>query len=119
MAPAVCRALAEFYQRNGVVRRPNSARRKKEKQRYHKGYEVRLVAFSEDELATIRDLLRQAGFAKLGRPFRKIHRLIQPLYGKAAVAQFLALVGDDQAPDRSRPTTRPSRGPRRPKDGGT
>jgi hypothetical protein len=51
------------------------------------------VAFSADELQTIRALLRAVGFVRLGRAFRKAGRQVQPLYGKAAVTQFLTLIG--------------------------
>jgi hypothetical protein len=88
---AVVRSLASYYQRNGVLRTPNANRRKNERQRYHKGYEIRLLAFDARELAEIRRLLRAAGF-RFGQPYVKVHRKAQPIYGKAQVTRFLELV---------------------------
>jgi hypothetical protein len=48
------------------------------------------------ELRNVRRLLKAAGFER-GRPFRKDRHWRQPVYGRAAVARFLALV--DSAPD--------------------
>lgn len=88
--------LAELFRRNGYVRRLNAERRDAEGYwGYKKGDEVRLVANSLAELAEIRQLLRAAGF-KPGRPFRKARQYRQPLYGRAQVARFLALV-EEQA----------------------
>ena len=84
--------LAQFFHRNGYVRWQNARRLKAEgHRRYKKGDEVRLVANSKTELATIRRLLRQAGFNP-GRPFKKSWQYRQPLYGRGQVAQFLAMV---------------------------
>ena len=82
-----------LFHRNGYVRRPNPERLAEQgAQKYKKGIEVRLVANSQAELRTIRRLLRQAGFVS-GRPFAKARQWRQPIYGRAAVARFLALVG--------------------------
>ncbi|GAB4578838.1 MAG: hypothetical protein Fur0022_15750 [Anaerolineales bacterium] len=83
--------LAWYLKRNGQVRSQDGERFKTEGwQKYKKGAEIRLTALSEDELAEIRALLEQAGF-KLARPFRKTrYRYVQPIYGKAEVARFLA-----------------------------
>ena len=86
--------LAYFYHRNGYVRRQNALRLAREGPQYKKGDEVRLVAASRAELATIRRLLRWAGFTP-GRPFRKGKQLRQPIYGRQHVARFLALLGAD------------------------
>jgi hypothetical protein len=83
--------LARYFARNGVLRTPNRRRRTKEKGTYKKGYEVRLIAFSRRELTEIRRALRAAGF-DLGRAFKKVNRLVQPVYGKAQVERFLALI---------------------------
>jgi hypothetical protein len=92
---AVRQQLTYFFRRNGYVRRQNLVRLRVEGgQRYKKGDEVRLVAESEAELATIQQLLQQAGF-KPGQPFPKGRQMRQPLYGRRAVARFLALVGAD------------------------
>jgi hypothetical protein len=89
--PAV-KALAWHFRRNGYVRRQNPERvASKSTRPYHKGEEVRLVANSCQELRELRRLLRAAGFEP-GRPFRKARQYRQPIYGRLAVAVFLALV---------------------------
>jgi hypothetical protein len=85
------RTLARLFQRNGVIREPNAQRRQREKARYKKGYEVRLIAFSRQELATIRRSLERAGFP-LARSFVKVRRFVQPVYGRKAVEEFRALL---------------------------
>ncbi len=59
--PEVSARLADYFHRNGYVRRIDAVRRAEEGQLYKKGAEVRLVANSRAELAEIRRLLRQAG----------------------------------------------------------
>jgi hypothetical protein len=88
--------LAAFFHRNGYIRRLDPVRRLVEGHLYTKGAEVRLVAESTAELRCIRRLLRQAGF-KPRRPFRKGRQWRQPLYGRKAVAHFLALIGEKPA----------------------
>jgi hypothetical protein len=84
--------LIQFFQRNGYVRCKDPLRYREDGyRRYKKGYEVRLVARTEGELAYIRRLLIEAGFEP-GRPFRKARQLTQPIYGRAAVERFLALI---------------------------
>ncbi|MFH1743598.1 MAG: hypothetical protein ABIH23_31730 [bacterium] len=91
----VIKQLAEFYHRNGYVRRQDARRYRKEGHRlYKKGDEIRLVADSKRELQTIRRLLKQAGF-KPGRPFVHYNQYRQPLYGRDAVARFLSMIGEE------------------------
>ncbi|MBI4606827.1 MAG: hypothetical protein HY721_33090 [Planctomycetes bacterium] len=87
------RLLRGYFRRNGYVRRRDDARwRSQGSDLYKKGDEVRLVAGSRAELARIRQLLVAAGF-KPGSPFRKANQYRQPIYGREAVASFLAMVG--------------------------
>ncbi len=79
--------LLAFFQRNGCVRVPNEKRRKELGQKYKKGYEVRLVAKSKEELELMRQLLQQSGF-KTCNPYKKHFQFVQPVYGKAAVGWF-------------------------------
>lgn len=91
---AVVQQLAAMFRRNGYVRFQRADRIAAEGHRvYKKGDEVRLVAESVAELRAIRRLLRAAGF-KTGRPFTKANQWRQPVYGRAEVARFLALVGE-------------------------
>ena len=84
--------LAAYFHRNGYLRLPNRDRRQAASRSYKKGYEVRLVANSETELATIRHLLRAVGFEP-GRAFVHASQWRQPIYGRQAVARFLVLIG--------------------------
>ncbi|MBI4536418.1 MAG: hypothetical protein HY712_00500 [candidate division NC10 bacterium] len=91
-SPSGVEQLVALFERNGYVRRQNRKRLQAEGwRRYKKGSELRLVAASESELQVIQRLLRQAGF-KPGRPFAKGRQFRQPVYGRDAVARFLALV---------------------------
>ena len=84
--------LGELFRRNGYLRMPNPDRRAAESRAYKKGYEVRLVANSADELAAIRQLLKTAGFP-VANAFQHDRQWRQPLYGRAEVARFLKLIG--------------------------
>ena len=89
--------LAAYFRRNGYVRYQSQERLEEEGyMAYKKGDEIRLTASSKVELRAIRRLLKASGFSP-GRPFRKSRQWRQPVYGRAAVARFLALVGE--APD--------------------
>jgi len=79
--------LAKLFARNGVLRLPDTEQRAKNPRTYKKGYEVRFVAHSKQELHRIKRLLRQAGFP-VAASFTKARRYVQPLYGKQYVQQF-------------------------------
>ena len=89
---AVVEELATLFYRNGYVRVPDMDRRAATPRTYKKGYEVRLVADTTEELEYIQHLLRLAGFEP-GQPFAKAKQWRQPLYGRAAVERFLEMVG--------------------------
>lgn len=105
----VIEQLAALFRRNGYVRWLDPKRRKKEKRKYKKGDEFRLVAQSTTELQTIRRLLQAAGF-KPGRSYSQAGRWRQPVYGRAEVARFLALIGEtkDASTKRARSTRKAS-----------
>jgi hypothetical protein len=92
--PAVLELVA-FFLRNGYVRRHNFARYAAVGcMKYKKGYEVRLVANDDAELARILLLLKDSGF-KSGRPYRNRKTGGQyrvPIYGREQVARFLRIV---------------------------
>ncbi len=83
------KSLLAFFQRNGCVRVVDEKRRQELGQKYKKGYEVRLVANSKEELGLIRHLLQQSGF-KPGKPYQKNDQFVQPVYGKSAVDWFVS-----------------------------
>lgn len=92
--PHIVQQVRRLFRRSGYVRRQDPARLATEGyMEYKKGDELRLVARSAAELRHIRLLLRQAGF-KPGRAFAKGRQWRQPLYGRATVARFLALIGE-------------------------
>lgn len=92
--PEVVDELRRLYRRNGYVRWPIGERMEEEDSRsYRKGYEVRLVANSPDELDHIQGLLREAGF-RVAKPFRKGRQHRQPVYGYRQVSRFLTLMGE-------------------------
>lgn len=83
--------LSAIFNRNGYVRRQSRKRLKKEGHaRYKKGDEIRFIAVSRSEVASIFLLLRRAGFEP-GRPFVKGRKFALPVYGRTAVQQLLAL----------------------------
>jgi len=84
--------LADVFRRNGYVRAPDMEKRKQFGLKYRKGWEVRLVLASEEDLEETRRLLAKAGLTA-GQPFTKHSRWVQPVYGKTAVEFF---VGDRQ-----------------------
>ena len=93
------RRLAGYFERNGYVRRKNAERAETDgHQRYKKGYEVRLIAWDEDEREVIERLLLEAGF-KAGQPYAKARQWAVPIYGKEAVDRFLALVENPGVPE--------------------
>lgn len=83
--------LLKYFLRNGYFRLPDKERRKKLRQKYKKGYEVRLVAANRRELMEIRSLLKIAGF-RSAKAFPKHSQYVQPVYGEAAVREFSELV---------------------------
>ncbi|MDI6767251.1 MAG: hypothetical protein QME52_10555 [Bacteroidota bacterium] len=82
------RRLLAYLRRNGCVRFPNLKIQKSFGQnKYKKGWEVRLVAKTKDELYLIRQYLDDVGLKK-GKPFKKGEQTIQPIYGKQAFNWF-------------------------------
>lgn len=69
------------------MRVPDLEKRRQLRATYKKGWEVRLVLASKTELEEARHLLMMEGY-RLGRPFAKHSRWVQPVYGKAAVEFF-------------------------------
>lgn len=80
--------LIAWFERTGYVRRCDPLRRARDGQAYKKGAEVRLVLASQDEVRTVRRLLRAVGLLPSGS-YGKHRRFVQPAYGEAAVDWFL------------------------------
>jgi hypothetical protein len=80
--------LLDYFNRNGYVRSPDLKIRKTiGTDKYKKGWEIRLVAKTKDELYLIGELLDEVGLKK-GEPFKKGKLTVQPVYGKQAVEWF-------------------------------
>jgi hypothetical protein len=83
------RRLRDLFLRTGYVRRYHpSVRRKVGSERYKKGFEVRLTLHSLREARAVAGWLRQVGL-KPGRAYSKHGKVIQPVYGRAALEWFL------------------------------
>ena len=87
--------LLRWFERGGYIRRYDPDRRAREGQGYKKGYEVRFVLASEEDLPVVRRLLTAAKL-RPGKPFRKHQRYVQPVYGRAAVEWFVDRVSKDR-----------------------
>lgn len=81
-------ALKQFFLQRGFVRIPDKERRAISVE-YKKGWEVRLIIITVTELIVIRRWLGHVGL-KPGKPYRRHSRIIQPIYGKAAIKWFLS-----------------------------
>jgi hypothetical protein len=81
-------ALRQIFARNGYIRVPRDERRREIGTRYKKGWEVRLILKSQEELDGARRLLEQVRL-KPGKPFLKARRYAQPVYGRKAVELFI------------------------------
>ena len=96
-----------FY-RNAYFRVPNPDRRHDEPHDYKKGYEIRLVLESKEEVTAVQRALKKFQF-RLSAPYEHgRHRIIQPIYGKKAVARFcdlLSLSTDEVPPAIPRDST--------------
>jgi hypothetical protein len=79
--------LKDFFDKYGYVRVFNPQRKEELGDHYHKGHEVRLVARDENEAAELRRLILLVGL-KPGNAYKKHSRVVQPIYGKAAVDWF-------------------------------
>lgn len=80
------RARTELFSYPGYVRVRNLARIRDRD--YRKGWELRLIV-PLAEFDHVRDLIEQAEL-RLAKAFMKKQQLIQPVYGKEAVTEYLA-----------------------------
>jgi hypothetical protein len=83
--------LAEYLRANSYARVPDETRQEEEGwSAYKKGYELRIVVKTQDDLRKVRRLLKEAGIHP-GKAFRKSLQWVQPIYGKQAVNSLVAL----------------------------
>lgn len=83
-------ALVDYIRANSYARVPNVERQDEGWTAYKKGYELRIVVKTQDDLKTVRRLLLDAGIQP-GKPYRKAKQWVVPVYGKQAVNQLIAL----------------------------
>lgn len=83
-------ALADYVRANSYARVPNAVRQEEGWTAYKKGYELRIVVKTQDDLRQVRRLLLDAGIQP-GKAYRKAQQWVVPVYGKQAVNQLVAL----------------------------
>lgn len=83
-------ALADYVRANSYARVPNTDRQDEGWTAYKKGYELRIVVKTQDDLKKLRRLLLEAGIQP-GKAYRKAQQWVVPVYGKQAVNQLVAL----------------------------
>ncbi len=80
--------LAEYVRANSYARMPNPDRQDEGYEAYKKGYELRIVVRTQDDLRRVRRLLTDAGITP-GKAFRKAQQWVVPVYGRSAVNELL------------------------------
>jgi hypothetical protein len=80
--------LGEYIRANSYARVPNPERQDEGYDEYKKGYELRIVVRTQNDLKTVRRLLLDAGITP-GKPFRKARQWVVPVYGRNAVGALL------------------------------
>ena len=88
------RRLAHFFLRNGYTRAANLDMRKERGKMYHKGYEVRFVLGSTDEVSEVEKLILDAGL-RPGKVFVKNTQYVQPVYGRDAVLKIVSWADEE------------------------
>jgi hypothetical protein len=83
--------LARSFERCGYIRRVNPLRRRRDDQSYKKGYEVRFAVSGEAEAQELQRLLKAVKL-RPGKPYPKHQRIVQPVYGRAAVEFIVRLL---------------------------
>ncbi|MCC7162539.1 MAG: hypothetical protein IT331_08595 [Anaerolineae bacterium] len=82
--------LAEYIRANSYARVPNRARQDEGWSSYKKGYELRIVVKTREDVKQVRRLLKDARI-KPGKPYRKANQWVMPVYGEQSVNQLVAL----------------------------
>jgi hypothetical protein len=82
--------LTDYVRANSYARVPNTDRQEEGWTAYKKGYELRIVVKTQDDLKKVRRLLLDAGIQP-GKAYRKAQQWVVPVYGKQAVNQLVAL----------------------------
>lgn len=80
--------LADYLRANSYTRMPDETRQEEGWSAYKKGYELRIVVKTQQDLRQVRRLLQDASI-KPGKAYRKAKQWVQPVYGKEAVTGLL------------------------------
>lgn len=81
-------SLADYVRANSYARVPIADRQEEGWGTYKKGYELRIVVKSQDDLKKLRRLLLDAGIQP-GKAYRKARQWVVPVYGKVYVSELL------------------------------
>jgi hypothetical protein len=87
---AALTSLTDYLRANSYARVPNEDRQEEGWSSYKKGYELRIVVRTQDDVRKVRRMLQDAGIHP-GKPFRKAQQWVQPVYGRQAVNALVAL----------------------------
>ncbi len=82
--------LSDYIRANSYARVPDETRQDEGWKEYKKGYELRIVVKTQEDLKRVRKLLQDARI-KPGKAYRKAQQWVQPVYGKQAVNSLVAL----------------------------
>jgi hypothetical protein len=80
--------IADYVRSNSYARVPSTDRQDEGWVAYKKGYELRIVVKTQDDLKKLRRLLLDAGIQP-GKAFRKAQQWVVPVYGKAPVTELM------------------------------
>lgn len=80
--------LADYVRANSYARMPNPDRQDEGYGSYKKGYELRIVVRSQDDIRKLRRLLNEQGITA-GKAFRKAQQWVVPVYGRNAVSMLM------------------------------
>lgn len=83
--------LVEYFFRSGCFRSADPNKRKELGQTYKKGYEIRFVAYDENELAELKTLMESLGL-KHGKTYAKSKTTVLPVYGKQQMERFREII---------------------------
>jgi hypothetical protein len=87
--------LTEYLRANSYARVPDETRQEEGWTEYKKGYELRIVVKTQEDVKKVRHLLQDAGI-KPGKAYRKAQQWVQPVYGKQAFRSLMALKSKKQ-----------------------
>lgn len=82
--------LVQYLRDNSYARVPDETRQEEGWSAYKKGFEMRIVVKTHDDVRKLRRLLQDASI-KPGKAYKKAKQWVQPVYGRAAVNSLVAM----------------------------